>query len=180
MNTIYSSFSRQYPRLRRGATALLILITLLATLLPAAGAGSAPEWTPAEPKAAGTPDIPSPPVTRPGIYAVAEDGTMNPSRYHLVGSLRTFNWSELHVGPNQYDWSDLDQWLETVSQNGKAAAIGITTYNGRCCGGITAMPAWIRTTYPNTVISAGACDVSQFPRVSTASGTCPSTGTAIT
>ncbi len=164
MKPIYSSFSQQYPRLRRGATALLILITLLATLLPAAGAGSAPEWTPAEPKAAGTPDIPSPPVTRPGIYAVAEDGTMNPSRYHLVGSLRTFNWSELHVGPNQYDWSGLDQWLETVSQNGKAAAIGITTYNGRCCGGITAMPTWIRTTYPNSVISAGACDASQFPR----------------
>ncbi|QLQ05317.1 MAG: hypothetical protein HZY76_03865 [Anaerolineae bacterium] len=73
-------------------------------------------------------------MTRPGIYAVAEDGTMNPSRYHLVGSLRTFNWSELHTGPNQYNWAGLDQWLNTVAQNGKAAAIGITTYNGRCCG----------------------------------------------
>ena len=162
MNTSYPTFFRLYPRLRRAAIGLLIVVTLLVTLLPAAGAVS----TPADsgPATANAPDVPSPPVTRPGIYAVAEDGTMNPSRYHLVGSLRTFNWSELHTGPNQYNWAGLDQWLNTVAQNGKAAAIGITTYNGRCCGGISALPSWIRTTYPNTVIAAGACNASQFPQ----------------
>ncbi len=143
----------------RAWLAFILLITLLGAALPALSAPPAP--------AAGdqpaAPEVPAPPVTRPGIYVVAETGTMDPAHYHLTGSLRTFDWAELHTGPNQFDWSALDQYLATIAGYGKAAAVGITTYNGRCCGGASAMPAFVRTLAPTAVLDAGACSSAQYP-----------------
>lgn len=147
---------------RQAWLGLFVLICVLAAALPATGSAAPPN--PAAPVVAESgPSAPVPPMTRPGIYVVAETGAMDPARYHLTGSLRTFNWSELHIGPNQFNWGALDQYLDTIVGYGKAAAIGISTYNGRCCGGISAMPAFIRSTAPNSVLDAGACTSAQYP-----------------
>ena len=154
-------------QVRRAWLGLLVLVCVLGAALPAAGSPTTPEPTasPGQPAdlAQSGPDAPAPPVTRPGIYVVAETGNMDPNHYHLTGSLRTFNWSELHIGPNQFNWGALDQYLDTIASYGKAAAIGISTYNGRCCGGISAMPPFLYTLAPNSVLDAGACSSAQYP-----------------
>ncbi|QLQ05312.1 MAG: hypothetical protein HZY76_03840 [Anaerolineae bacterium] len=68
---------------------------------------------------------------------------MKTRRYSLVGNLYTFNWSDVHVAPGVFDWTIIDQYLTRVAASGKRAAIGISTYNARCCGGINATPAWV-------------------------------------
>ena len=149
-------------RTRQAWLGLFVLICVLAATLPVAGSPATPD--PAAPVVSETgPSAPVPPMIRPGIYVVAETGAMDPAHYHLTGSLRTFNWSELHIGPSQFNWGALDQYLETIAGYGKAAAIGISTYNGRCCGGISAMPAFIRSSAPNSVLDAGACTSAQYP-----------------
>ena len=157
-------------RARQAWLGLFILLCVLGATLPAAGSPATPEPTPPVGQASGPvetgPDAPVPPVTRPGIYVVAETGNMDPNYYHLTGSLRTFNWAELHTGPNQFNWGALDQYLATIASYGKAAAIGISTYNGRCCGGINGTPAWVWQSNANAVVITSSCEISP-------SGGCP-------
>jgi len=83
-------------------------------------------------------------VQQPGNYAAADFWYLDPLRYHLVGGQRTFNWSELEVGDGDFNWGTLDYWLSRQADQGKSAAIGISTYNGLCGGGIIALPEYLR------------------------------------
>lgn len=83
-------------------------------------------------------------VHHPGNYAASEYWGINPQRYALTGGLRTFNWAEIEAQDGVFDWSPIDNWLGKQAYSGKTAAIAISTYNGRCCGGITALPAYLR------------------------------------
>ncbi|HIQ04984.1 MAG TPA: hypothetical protein EYH31_04710, partial [Anaerolineae bacterium] len=104
-----------------------------------------PKATPVAAPAPESPGYLSPPAAYPGHYMAADNqGDADPVAYHLTGSLRTFGWAELNPANGVYNWGLLDGWLSTVASLGKKAAIGITTYNGRCCGGINAMPTWAR------------------------------------
>jgi len=103
--------------------------------------------------ARGTPDAPAvpqlpqslvPPATRPGIYVASDFVGLDPHRYGLAGSLRTFNWSEIEVQEGVYDWTPVDEWLDLQASLGKAAGIAISTYNGRAHGGVNALPAYLR------------------------------------
>jgi len=111
-----------------------------ATSPPAASA----QGTPIVPSAPQAPQALVPPVSRPGIYMVADYVGMDPHHYGLSGALRTFDWSEIEVQEEVYDWTPVEEWLELQAGLGKAAGIGISTYNGACCGGIEALPEYLR------------------------------------
>lgn len=84
------------------------------------------------------------PVARPGNYAAFDYTGLEAFRFALDGSLVVFNWSDVEIQQDVYDWSPIDEWLELQSALGKASIIGISTYNGRCCGGVNALPAYLR------------------------------------
>ncbi|QLQ07702.1 MAG: hypothetical protein HZY76_17960 [Anaerolineae bacterium] len=97
------------------------------------------------------PLYPSRPATRPGIYVAADyTGLIDPQRYGLTGSLVTYTWSGFYDSSGNFKWDTFDNWLATVASQGKAAAIGITTYDGRCCGG-QRVPNWVRAAPQFTV-----------------------------
>lgn len=112
------------------------------------------------------PDVPLPWMNDPGLYMISHDGNADPARYSLAGNLRTFDWGELNPGNGVYDWTVLDDYLTAVAATGKRAAIGISTYNGRCCGGINGTPAWVWQSNPNAVVITASCEISP-------SGGCP-------
>ncbi len=90
-------------------------------------------------------------VRYPGIYAVDFWWGLDPNRYHLVGALYNgINWSAVETQPGRYDWSLVDQWLDFQVRSGKVGGIPISTFNGRCCGGINALPEYLRR--PETLI----------------------------
>ncbi len=90
-------------------------------------------------------------VRYPGIYAVDFWWGLDPQRYHLVGALyNAINWSAVETLPGRYDWSIIDTWLDFQSRQGKVGGIPISTFNGRCCGGVNALPAYLRQ--PPTVL----------------------------
>jgi len=115
-----------------------------------AASGSVLQQTAGSLEAAPAVALPTPPfdamalVQGPGNYAAADFWYLDPARYHIVGGQRTFNWSELEVGDGVWNWGTLDYWLDREASQGKAAAIAISTYNGRCCGGIIALPEYLR------------------------------------
>ncbi|MBK9232912.1 MAG: hypothetical protein IPO15_19245 [Anaerolineae bacterium] len=142
-------------------TGLLLLACLLsARPLPVQAAQTAP---PAAVAANSSPRFPSPPATRPGIYVASDySGLIDPQRYGNVGSLRTWGWGEFYDSAGHYKWDAFEAWLNNVASQGKAAGVGITTYNGRCCTNYLEMPAWVRIAYPNSTFDVcdyltGAC-----------------------
>ncbi|HUW13032.1 MAG TPA: hypothetical protein VM537_25125, partial [Anaerolineae bacterium] len=151
----------------RARRPLLVVVVLFATLMlfaalslgaPQAGAmaqsGPAPQqgsdWTASAAAEAVLVDLPTPQfdvmslVQYPGNYAASDYWHLDPARYHIVGGQRTFNWSELEVGDGVFYWGSLDYWLYRQAADGKGGGIAISTYNGRCCGGISALPEYLR------------------------------------
>jgi len=113
--------------------------------------------------AQGTPVIPAagpessqslvPPVSRPGIYAAFDYVGLDPHHYGLNGSLVVWNWSDVEVQEDVYDWSLVDEWLALQAGLGKASIIAISSYNGRSAPGgfgIIALPEYLRNN-PNAV-----------------------------
>ncbi|MBC8446314.1 MAG: beta-galactosidase, partial [Chloroflexi bacterium] len=96
-------------------------------------------------------------LQRPGIFAVWDylPNRLTPlEHYHLIGSHITVNWSKVQNRPGVYDWSFLDDWLNSVQPTGKVTAFGISTYNGRYSNGIEALPEFLRQN-PNAVVDVG-------------------------
>ena len=91
-----------------------------------------------------------PPVSRPGNYAAFDYVGLDPHHYGLNGGLVVWNWSDVEVQEDVYDWTLVDEWLVLQAGLGKASIIAISTYNGRCCGGIIALPEYLRNN-PNAV-----------------------------
>jgi len=90
-------------------------------------------------------------VRYPGIYAVDFWWGLDPQRYHLTGALyNALNWSAVETSPGRYDWSVVDSWLDFQVQRGKVGGIPISTFNGRCCGGINALPDYLKR--PDTLV----------------------------
>ncbi|HIQ05341.1 MAG TPA: hypothetical protein EYH31_06550 [Anaerolineae bacterium] len=119
---------------------ILALLFLLA-LLPVILLTHADAASPAAPLR-----YPAPSVTLPGIYAPGDwFNVLDPNLYPVAGNLWIFTWGQLNPHPDVYDWDDIENWVNQVVSTGKRAAIGISTYNGRCCGGIDqGMPWWAR------------------------------------
>lgn len=113
------------------------------------------------------PDVLTPLVTRPGIYAADDYVGMDPHRYGLAGSLRTFSWAEIEVQEEVYDWTAVDAWLNLQAGLGKGAGIGIKTYNSRrrpdaTYAGVKAMPQYVRDTPGAVWTSSGGWKVPRY------------------
>ena len=125
----------------------LLIVALLATSL--ANAGN-PAQSEAEPESNQF-------VTAPGFYLVGSK-SLEPAEFNHSGEMQFWGWSELHGGPNSFNWDRLDQFIAQhylapgPGQPGKKAAIALTTYDGRGDGGAKLMPAWVRAT-PGTTIN---------------------------
>ncbi|HEY64435.1 MAG TPA: hypothetical protein G4O02_07670 [Caldilineae bacterium] len=141
------------------AFALVVVISLVASTVGLAGelpASPEPlEEVSLTPQAlpAGVQKIPE--GIRPGIYYLNYGSTvLDPAQYPVDGSVRFFQWSELEIGDGVYNWGLLDRFLDRMHNAGLGAGIFISTYDGKCCGDIRAMPDYA-IDLGNTVIEAG-------------------------
>ncbi|MCS7038120.1 MAG: DNRLRE domain-containing protein, partial [Caldilineales bacterium] len=89
-----------------------------------------------------------PPDARPGIYVFYDSTNLDPTTNPITGGHMKFEWNRIELGPGQYNWSEVDRWLETMRASNKAAAIGFVTYNATCCGGDN-VPAYLYKQYPD-------------------------------
>lgn len=89
----------------------------------------------------------------PGVYGARDWRVIDPDSYPAVGGQDTFTWAELQPTEATYDWSRLDSFIATQVAKGKKAAIAISTFSGHIEGGLAALPDWLETNYPSTLIS---------------------------
>ena len=128
--------------------AALMIVAVLATSLVNAGNPAQGET---QPEAA-------PAASAPGFYLVGSKA-LESADFNHSGEMQFWAWSELHAGPNSFNWNRLDEYIArhyvapnpAQGQPGKKAAISLTTYDGRSGLGARQMPAWVRAT-PNTTI----------------------------
>ncbi len=91
----------------------------------------------------------------PGIYAFEDFSSLDPRTVPIVGSNIIFEWHSLNPAPGVYDWSQIDEWLQSTTQRNLPAGLGITTYSGICCGGNMA-PHWVYVQYPSAKLTCDA------------------------
>lgn len=130
----------------------MVSVAIAATSLVNAGSFTSQE----SPETAPTPSA-------PGFYIVGSKN-LEPLDFNHSGDLQLFGWDLLNPGQGQYSWTPIDSYLDQhywpagPGQPGKKVGITISTYDGRCCGGASAMPAWVRqqpnTTLPGVVTEA--------------------------
>jgi len=98
----------------------------------------------------------------PGFYAARDTRNLDPDEYNLVGGHRSFYWDELEPTEGNYLWYKIDNFISAQVAQGKKAAFGIITFNGRANEGNVSDPP-IRT--PSWVFAAGArkvyCDAGE-------------------
>ncbi len=98
-------------------------------------------------------DYVHPPAGAPAFYITS--GTWNPrpgQPYHADGVYGFWNWSSFNTGRGQYNWSQLDQWVQVNLNSGyKTVGIAINTYVGRYstpCSvmdqGVDAIPKYVQ------------------------------------
>lgn len=128
--------------------AALVIVAVLATSLVNA---SNPAQGETQPEVAPIPSA-------PGFYLVGSKA-LESADFNHSGEMQFWAWSELHGGPNSFNWDRMDEYIArhyvpanpAQGQPGKKAAIALTTYDGRSGLGAKQMPAWVRAT-PNTTI----------------------------
>ncbi len=136
---------------------LLLFPILIATLLflpmaMAQGPDDAPHPTRAQNPATSQRAI----APYPGIYIFLDKSDVGPDDYpFLTGGNMTFRWRDIEISDQYFDWSSVDEWLDLQASNGKAANIGFSVYDGRCCGG-SAIPPWMIWENENSVVRCDA------------------------
>lgn len=65
-------------------------------------------------------------VTRPGIYILNDYHHMSLTQYPgtFVGGHLTFTWAQLELSEGHFNWSLVDEWVDTLYREGKAVALG--------------------------------------------------------
>ena len=92
----------------------------------------------------------------PGIYIFLDNGDVSPRNYpFLTGGNMTFRWRDIEISDQYFDWTVVDEWLDSQASLGKAANIGFSVYDGRCCGG-SAIPPWMIWENENSVVRCDA------------------------
>ncbi len=92
----------------------------------------------------------------PGIYVFLDNDNVDPALYpEVTGGNMTFNWGDIEISRDLYDWSAVDKWIEEESRLGKPVGIGFSLYDGRCCGG-NRMPRWLSWEDESTVVRCDA------------------------
>ncbi|MBX7235145.1 MAG: DNRLRE domain-containing protein [Caldilineales bacterium] len=146
-----TSFSQR--RRPPGLAAVLALLVLLGSWVWAMQALAQPGEANGQSAAASGPDAVGPDA-RPGIYVFYDSSNVDPTANPITGGHFKFEWNKIELGPEQYDWSDVDAWLGRMSASNKPAAIGVATYNATCCGG-DLTPVHIVQQYPDLKV---VCD----------------------
>jgi len=92
----------------------------------------------------------------PGVYIFLDRGDASPQDYpFLTGGNMTFFWRDIEISDQVFDWSVVDDWLNSQASMGKAANVGFSVYDGRCCGG-SAMPPWMTWEHEESVVRCDA------------------------
>lgn len=125
------------------AALCLVVVVLVQGGLPTSAAEAVP-----------TPMAPDRYGPHPGVYAFEDFGNLDPDQVPILGSNIIFEWHRLNPAPGVYDWSSVDEWLQSTVARGLPAGLGITTYSGVCCGGNMA-PHWVYVQYPTAKLT---CD----------------------
>lgn len=92
----------------------------------------------------------APTPAAPGFYLVGSKN-LDPALFYQAGDMQFFAWSQLQPGENEFNWSLIDNFINSRSSAGKQAAIALTTYDARAGLGARQMPAWARS-LPNATI----------------------------
>ena len=95
----------------------------------------------------------TPPGGPPAFYIIGSTWSPRSGQpYHADGVYQFFNWSTFNSAPGQYNWNQLDRWVQQNLQMGYTSiGIAINTYNGRLsspCGiieqGVDSMPKYVQ------------------------------------
>lgn len=143
---------------------ILASVAALVVLLASSVVGAAP--APADssgvaPAAAGiAPADPAPEVAPDrlvagqaagGYYLDYGNTRLSPSQYPVRGAIHFYSWSNLQQGPNAYNWSALNAWINDRFSLGLSTGIFVSTYDGDSNGDILATPNFVIET-PNAVV----------------------------
>lgn len=118
---------------------------------------SAPAATPAPANAAAT--VLGAKGPYPGTYIFLDTGDVAPNQAKFIGAHMKFFWSDIELARDYFDWSSIDEWLDEQSSLGKPGVIGISLYDGRCCGG-QHTPRWLQWQNPDAIVR---CDAVGWP-----------------
>lgn len=145
-------YSHRWWRIWCAGLVLALVAVLGAAAVPAAAQGPAGEpdgvklavdqpAASVSPAAAGKAS-----VRRPGIYILTDFHHMDPKQYPgiIVGGHLHFTWDQLEPGEGYFNWSLVDNWVQTVYSEGKAVALGVH------------LMEWGGETVPDWVFAAGA------------------------
>ncbi|MBC7243100.1 MAG: beta-galactosidase, partial [Anaerolineae bacterium] len=126
-------YSHRWWRIWCAGLVLALVAVLGAAAVPAAAQGPAGEpdgvklavdqpAASVSPAAAGKAS-----VRRPGIYILTDFHHMDPKQYPgiIVGGHLHFTWDQLEPGEGYFNWSLVDNWVQTVYSEGKAVALGV-------------------------------------------------------
>ncbi len=98
-------------------------------------------------------DYAVPPAGKPGFFITSSTWSPRPGQpYSATGAYQFWNWASFNYGPGQYNFSQLDQWIQTnVNLGYTSLGVAINTYTGRNsspCGvidqGVDAMPKYVQ------------------------------------
>lgn len=128
---------------------MLVMLGLAIVLLVSSGTTSGAAQTSSDPLA------PARYGPHPGVYAFEDFSDLDPSVVPIAGSNIIFEWHSLNPAPGVYDWSLVDEWLQSTTQRDLPAGLGITTYSGICCGG-NMVPHWVYIQYPSAKLTCDA------------------------
>ncbi|PKQ28280.1 MAG: hypothetical protein CVT63_03540, partial [Candidatus Anoxymicrobium japonicum] len=136
---------------------LLILVIALTTL-----AWSTTLASPARSETQVAPDVINHPAGGPaGVYVFYDWQNLDPNTYPITGGHILVTWDKVEVGPNTYDWSWPDNWINSLASLGKEVGLAFNAYDGQCCGGIS-IPAYLKQQSPSTVVTCS--DDAKIPR----------------
>ena len=118
------------------------LVRSLSKRAPASDSSKEPLWVPT---GAG-----------PGFYAARDWRDLDAATHGFTGGHQSFYWDQLEPTEGNYNWDPIETFVLDEIANGKKAAIGIITFNGRANEGRVGDPP-IRV--PQFVFSAGAAKI---------------------
>ncbi len=138
-------------RFSRNTLFLLLFLTALLLAVPVIQA-QGPDDTP-DPFQPTAPEAPQRAIAPyPGIYIFLDRADLSAEQYpFLTGGNMTFFWKDIEIADQVFDWTVVDKWLSDQASLGKAANIGFSVYDGRCCGG-SVIPPWMIWEHEESVV----------------------------
>lgn len=87
----------------------------------------------------------------PGVYAFYDWKHLSLEDYPIVAGHAAIPWSYLQYDDTDFNWWWLENWLTVDAAKGKRVAVGVSAYDGACCGGMR-VPDYVFQRYPSAKI----------------------------